>query len=58
MSDPDHAAPTCRAAATSGILRLRAARLRREPGMNHTARFDFFYFYGYFRLAERVERRA
>ena len=23
-----------------------------------TARFGFFYFYGFFRLAERVERRA
>ena len=27
--------------------------------MNPTARFDFFYFYGFFRpRAERVERRA
>jgi len=26
--------------------------------MNPTARFDSFYFYGFFRLAERVERRA
>jgi hypothetical protein len=27
--------------------------------MNPTARFDFFYFYGFFQpLAERVERRA
>jgi len=26
--------------------------------MNPTARFDFFFFYGFFRLAERVERRA
>ena len=27
--------------------------------MNPTARFDFFYFYGFFRpTAERVERRA
>ncbi len=30
----------------------------REPTMNPTARFYFFYFYGFFRLAERVERRA
>jgi hypothetical protein len=44
--------------AISGILRLRVARERHPIAMNPTARFGFFYFYGFFRLAERVERRA
>jgi hypothetical protein len=39
-------------------LRFRAAHLWRELTMNPTARFYFFYFYGFPRLAERVERRA
>jgi hypothetical protein len=43
---------------TSGILRVRAAFLRCLLTMNPTARFYFFYFYGFPRLAERVERRA
>ena len=43
---------------TSGILRVRAALKRCVLTMNPTARFYFFYFYGFPRLAERVERRA
>jgi hypothetical protein len=39
-------------------LRLRAAHLWRELTMNPTARFYFFYFFAFPRLAERVERRA
>jgi hypothetical protein len=39
-------------------LRLRSAHSRSEAEMNLTARFFSFYFYGFFRLAERVERRA
>jgi hypothetical protein len=31
---------------------------RRVLKMNPTARSYFFYFYGFFRWAERVERRA
>jgi hypothetical protein len=39
-------------------LRVRASQSWRVLHMNPTSRFDFFYFYGFFRWAERVERRA
>jgi len=40
-------------------LRVRVAFARRVLNMNLTARFYFFYFFGFFRpWAERVERRA
>jgi hypothetical protein len=48
----------CGRAASSGILRLRALHSERVLDMNPNSRFYFFYFYGFFRLAERVERRA
>jgi hypothetical protein len=51
-------APTCRGTASSG--RFRADGFIYGPPEPMTiARFDFFYFYGFFLpLAERVERRA
>jgi len=58
MSDRRQPGQTCGTTQTSGILRVRAALERRVLTMNPTARFYFFYFYGFFRLAERVERRA
>jgi hypothetical protein len=50
--------PACGRAPSSGILRLRAVHSWRVLDMNPTARSYFFYFYGFFRLAERVERRT
>jgi hypothetical protein len=58
MSDRRQHQRACGTPHSSGILRVRAALKRCVLTMNPTARFYFFYFYGFPRLAERVERRA